>query len=208
MKVHKTNNNLYKQNTFLYFDEQKNKGVIIDPGWGSEVMAAFIEENKIEIEKIFITHFHFDHIANFDLFKKFTEETYGSLIEKEQLEDPEQNGTITYLKKAVAANCKNYVKEGDTITFLATSFKVIITPGHSHGHICYYDEKNSILFSGDTLFKEAVGRTDLYLSDSAALGPSIQRKLYTLPEDVVCYPGHGDKTTIGHEKRNNPYVKG
>ena len=209
MIVYKTNNNPYKQNTFLYYDEQKKKGVVIDPGWGSEEMADFIEKNEIQIEKIFITHFHFDHIAQFHLFEKFTKETYSSSLEKEQLKDPNQNGTNRYLKNPVSVTCKAYLNEGDFIKFLDTGFKVIITPGHSHGHICYYDEKNGILFSGDTLFKEGVGRTDLPFSSPVALESSIQNKLYILPDETICYPGHDDnKTTIGHEKKNNPYVKG
>jgi len=207
MKIYKTNKNPYGQNTFLYYDKEKKKGVIIDPGWSMDDMVKYIEKNEIEIEKIFITHYHFDHIAGFEESKKFSEDSFGSILEKEQLKDPTQNGSTSYLKKDISVICKNYFNEGDFIKFLDTGFKVIITPGHSHGHACLYDEKNGILFSGDTLFKEGVGRTDLPGGNKDDLIWSIQTKLYTLPNDIIAYPGHGEETTIGHEKKNNPYVK-
>ncbi|MCL2610485.1 MAG: MBL fold metallo-hydrolase [Defluviitaleaceae bacterium] len=207
MKIYKTDKNHFGQNTFLYYDDVKKKGIIIDPGLSMEEMAHFIEENEIEIEKVLITHYHFDHIAGFKLGETFSKETYGSLLEKEQLESPQLNGSIQYLKKEIVAYCKTYLSEGDEIAFLDTILKVIVTPGHSHGHVCFYDKKNDIIFSGDTLFKEGVGRTDLPGGNANDLVTSIKTKLYTLPEETIVYPGHGDKTTIGHEKRNNPFVK-
>ena len=100
-----------------------------------------------------------------------------------------------------------FIDEGDKIKLGNDELEILFTPGHSPGHICFYDRASKFLIGGDVLFNGSVGRTDLPGGDFATLEQSIKTKLYTLPEDVIVYPGHGDSTTIGDEMKTNPFVK-
>jgi glyoxylase-like metal-dependent hydrolase (beta-lactamase superfamily II) len=101
----------------------------------------------------------------------------------------------------------NYIEEGDRIILGSDELQILFTPGHSPGHICFYDKASKFLIGGDVLFNGSVGRTDLPGGDFATLEQSIKTKLYTLPGDVTVYPGHGPSTTIGEEMKTNPFVK-
>ena len=98
------------------------------------------------------------------------------------------------------------LKDGEEVTIEGMTFKLIATPGHTQGSCCYYFEEANMLISGDTLFEESVGRTDLPTGSMSTLVRSVKDKLFELPDDVVVYPGHGDSTTIGHEKKYNPFI--
>jgi glyoxylase-like metal-dependent hydrolase (beta-lactamase superfamily II) len=100
-----------------------------------------------------------------------------------------------------------YIAEGDTIKLGDEELEILFTPGHSPGHVCFYSKEHKFLIGGDVLFQGSVGRTDLPGGDFATLEESIKTKLYTLPEDVIVHPGHGDSTTIGEERKTNPFVK-
>jgi glyoxylase-like metal-dependent hydrolase (beta-lactamase superfamily II) len=119
--------------------------------------------------------------------------------------NPSINFSVFIGRKLNVKSDMNFIG-GESHVFGTSSLRVIHTPGHTPGGVCYYDEKSGVIFSGDTLFLQSIGRTDLPLGDADRLAESIQRQIYILPDDVIVYPGHGPRTTIGHEKRNNPFV--
>ena len=201
MTVKLFNQNKMRQNVYLYYNEETRRGVLIDAG-GCARVADFLEENKISVETILLTHGHFDHIYELEEMDKIAGDVaiWAHRDDLEMLAKPELN-LSTEIDKLLSFTeiCILY---GD-----AGAFRVLHTPGHTQGSVCYYDEANGVLFSGDTLFRKNVGRTDLYGGDSDRLIRSIQEELFVLPDDVKVYPGHGPSTTIGYEKANNPFVR-
>ena len=127
--------------------------------------------------------------------------------ERELLGDPALNFSRQAAREECSLSPDTLLHDGDTISFGNTQLKVIATPGHTKGGACFYSDADSVLFSGDTLFCESVGRSDLPGGDFSAIEYSIRNKLYTLPPETTVYPGHSRKTTIAHEIANNPHVK-
>lgn len=183
----------------------------IDPGCSSETefqrLKGFVDEKGLRPEKIFLTHGHFDHIY-----------ALRRCLEEWQVEVCIHEADIPLANQAaeIAAslglelrqpNCEYHtVADGDTVSFGESTLKVIATPGHTQGCVCYYDSSAGLLFSGDTLFEGSVGRTDLPGGDFATLQGSL-RILAALPAETRVYPGHGHSTTIGAEKVSNPFMR-
>ncbi|MDR1678337.1 MAG: MBL fold metallo-hydrolase [Prevotellaceae bacterium] len=202
--------NPVQENTYLLYDET-GECAIIDAGClfpqEENALADFIGQHNLSLKHVLNTHLHFDHaFGNAFLAKK-----YGIL--------PEAHDADEFLLPSIKDMVKRFgldfdiepqqpgkhLAEGDTVRFGNTELKVIHTPGHSPGGLCFYCKKDGVLFSGDTLFLESIGRSDLPGGNYDALIDSITKKLLTLPPDTVVYPGHDETTTIGHEKRFNPY---
>ena len=201
------NQNEMRQNIYVYFCPKIKEGVIIDPGHNIDETKKYVNENEIKISKILLTHGHYDHI----LHAKEAADFFSALIcchpdEKEMMETPNMNFSTRVSRTPVSFSPDRLLQEGDNITIGSGSLKVIHTPGHTSGCICFYDEKNARLFSGDTLFLESIGRTDFPGSSTEAIIKNIKLKLFTLPPEVKVYPGHGISTTIGHETKNNEIV--
>ena len=194
-------------NCYFYYCEETKDAVLIDPGGDYKLLNEFIDNNKLNLKAILLTHGHFDHIGAVENVRKHTN---TSLIvhqdEVDLIKDPNKNLSKPFGAPIISINADKTVKDGDIIKVGNASLKVIHTKGHTPGGVCYYDKENKIIFVGDTLFRESIGRADFPLSDKDELLNSIKTKLLTLPEDVVCYCGHGAETTIGHEKVHNPYV--
>ena len=187
-------------NCYLILNVKENKAVVLDPGFYDEELLNFVKENNITIEFILLTHGHFDHILGANSLNAKT--TYINEKDKEMLQDSFKNAGFVagILKLEEIKNLKTF-KDCDEINFLKEHFKVIATPGHTKGSSCFVflDE---VIFTGDTLFKESVGRTDLYGGDSKTLKNSLL-KLKNLKKDYVILPGHGKETTLNYEKINN-----
>lgn len=182
-------------NCYLVFDEELRECVLIDSGVRPSRIKREIKLNSLKLRYILNTHTHFDHIAGNKAMKRFA----GAEIllhENEARRRP-------FLGRFVASPT-GFVKDGDTVSAKGISFKVLSTPGHTPGGVCYLMDK--ILFSGDTLFRGSVGRTDFPGGDYDLLMKSIREKIIPLPDDVRVLPGHGDETTIGAEKRANPFL--
>lgn len=190
-----------------YVSGDKNEAIIIDPGNDAEGILKVLQENNIQAKYIVLTHCHFDHILAVE---KLRNESGVKLIachaEKENLLDPSINYTDRYSRKPVSLSCDTYVHENDIIKSGEHEFLVIETPGHTSGSMCLYCKSENILISGDTLFFESVGRCDLATGNEKQLTASIKEKLFSLPDDTKVLPGHGENTTIAHEKENNPYI--
>ncbi|MDR1700437.1 MAG: MBL fold metallo-hydrolase [Lachnoclostridium sp.] len=178
---------------------------VIDPGDESEKILSFIEAERLEAKSILLTHGHFDHIlAVEDVQKKMNAKLYAGKEERDLLKNTSLNNPIRYpTKPSLEADieCSN----GQIIEVAGLTIKVIATPGHTSGCVCYYLEDYGVLFSGDTLFLESIGRTDFPTGDSQMILHSIKERLFVLPDDVIVLPGHDSKTSIGHEKKHNPH---
>jgi glyoxylase-like metal-dependent hydrolase (beta-lactamase superfamily II) len=172
-------------------------------------VASFISQQNIVLERLINTHCHIDHVFG----NHFIEEEYGLLpeyntLEQSELDRCEMVAGLYGLRYTPSKNAINLLSEEDSLLLGNNSFQLFFTPGHSPGSLSFYNEENKILISGDVLFQGSIGRTDLPGGDFGTLEKSIKNKLYKLPDDVIVYPGHGSTTTIGNEKKSNPFVKG
>ncbi len=184
-----------------------DEAIIVDPGSNAEGIEKTLKENNIKAKYIVLTHCHFDHImAVEELIKKTGVKLIACQSEKENLMSSNINYTDRYSRNPIELVAYVYVKDGDVIKSGECEFKVIETPGHTSGSMCLYCEKEKMLISGDTLFFASVGRCDLATGNEKELIKSIKTKLLVLPDDVAVLPGHGENTTIGYEKINNPYI--
>lgn len=199
-------NNLVQSN--VYVIAQNGEGVVIDCGCTAERLMEVVKKHDLEIKYIILTHGHFDHIYYIDPVRDKT----GAKVcihemDAGYLEDPELNGLALFPVKGVSTfkTVDILLKDDDTLECGGLTYKIIHTPGHTKGGICVYVENN--IFTGDTLFKKTIGRTDFTGGSMSEMKKSITEKLYNLPDETVIYPGHGDATTIGYEKRHNPYFR-
>jgi glyoxylase-like metal-dependent hydrolase (beta-lactamase superfamily II) len=188
----------YETNTYLAWDEETGETMLVDPAAPSESLWKFIESHKLLLKYIVITHGHGDHIGGVEFFHNKCNATIA-IHEKEadMLRDSQKNLSTLAGMNVTAPEAQWLLKDGDIISLGTQNFQVIHTPGHTKGGICLYGE--GILFSGDTLFQEDVGRTDLPGGSSEQLRHSIVDILFSLPEETLVLPGHGPSTTIGDE---------
>ena len=197
---------------FCYFvhDEDSKKCICIDPGYDVDRIMKFIDTNSLIIDTILLTHGHFDHIlACKKLQDRFNSKIYVSKIDESILYEATHNYAILINKTTFDTfNITRLLDDGDVIDSLSYTIKCISTPGHTKGSLCYYFEKEKILFSGDTLFKDTYGRVDLYSGSFDDMKNSLLNKLFKLPDDTIVYPGHGHDTTIEYEKNNNEIYRG
>lgn len=203
--------NPLQENTYLVWDET-NEAVVIDAGFVSDSekrrFEMVLEENNLKLVKVINTHLHFDHqFGNRYLAEKFGLTPSAHKLD-EHLLDEAKAGKLVYgfpIKEDAQA-LGAYIEEGDIIHFGNTAFEAIWIPGHTPGHLVFYDRNSGSLFAGDVLFRGSVGRTDFPGGDHASLISNIQKKLLVLPDETVVYSGHGPSTTIGYEKQYNPYL--
>lgn len=206
MKIQSYVIGMVSTNCYIIFNESTNEALIIDPPDQAPALKVKIEELELSPVAILLTHGHFDHImAAGDLAAAFGIPVLAGEDEKTLLEDYNLNGS-RMVRKNYTLSADRFLKDKEELILGGMRIKVIHTPGHTAGGVCYYFEEEKVLISGDTLFLESIGRTDLPTGDQYTLLESIRRKLMVLPEEVFVYPGHGDKTTIGYEKIHNPYI--
>lgn len=193
-------------NCYFLQNTDTNEVVVVDPGAKGERIYEEMTNRGYTIKAVLLTHGHFDHVMGVDGIRKaagvkvYLGEEESKLIENADLNVSAMFGT-PYTTKADIL-----VKDGEELELAGIKMKVIHTPGHTAGGVCYYLEEEKILLCGDTLFAESVGRTDFPTSSASALVTAIREKLFALPDEVYVYPGHGPTTTIGHEKENNPFI--
>ena len=187
-------------NCYLAYDESTKEAILIDPAVFNKEIQNFIKDHNIKVRFTVNTHGHYDHIGGN---KEFG---YPVLIHEEDEEcfkDPVRSLILIAGGSTLLPKAHRVLKDGDTIQIKNFSFKVIHLPGHSPGGIGLKCDK--VLFTGDTLFFEGVGRTDLPFADNKVLANSL-KKLMRYSDDTIVYPGHGPQTTIGHERKGNPFL--
>lgn len=190
-----------------YILGDKSEAIIIDPGSDAEKIVKILDDNEITAKYIILTHCHFDHILAVEkLMEKLDVKLIACKSEKENLLNSSVNYTDKYSRKPVSLSADIYVKDGDVVKSGELEFEVIETPGHTSGGMCLYCKGESLLISGDTLFYSSVGRCDLATGNEETLVNSIKEKLFILPDDTVVLPGHGENTSIGFERVNNPFI--
>lgn len=203
--------NPVQENTYLLYNEQK-ECIIIDPGCyfddEKDKLKSFVNLNKLHPKLLLNTHCHLDHVFG----NKFIAEEYKLVLkthplEKQVLEMAPASGLMFNLPFDSYQGEVIYLQEGDVVSLGDDELKVIHAPGHSPGSICFYCEKQKFIIGGDVLFQNSIGRTDLPLGNHEALLKNIREKLFILPDDITVYPGHGEPTTIGHEKKENPFLQ-
>jgi len=199
----------FQVNCYLYWDEAAAEGVIIDPGDEAEKIFGAVERAGFRPRAILLTHGHGDHIAAVEpVMDRYGIPLYAGAGEEELLKNPSANVSALIGHPIVAPDPDTLLKDNDLMQEGPIVLRVLATPGHSPGGVCYLDEKDGVLFCGDTLFWGSVGRTDFPGCSHEQLIDSIQAKIMTLPDAVICYPGHGPKTTVGGERVNNPFLGG
>ena len=199
-----------QENTYLLFNEF-NDCVIIDPGCyfseEKDELKAFITQSNLKPMMLLNTHCHLDHVFG----NKFIAETYGLILqlhekEKKLLDYAPTSGLMYNMPFDNYVGKYIFLKEGDMVKLGEDELAVIEAPGHSPGHICFYCAKQNFIISGDVLFNRSIGRTDLPGGNHQTLLKNIREKLFVLPDETVVYSGHGPETTIGEEKKYNPFV--
>lgn len=194
-------------NCYFLINEETKETILIDPADKAERIYDKLLGEQLMPVAILLTHGHFDHImAVEEIARKYSIPYYIHEQEADLLENPDLNGAFM-LRSNIAAKRDQILKDSEILTLAGFSIEVIHTPGHTAGSVCYYLQKEKVLLSGDTLFYESLGRTDLPTGSRAAILKSLQERLFELPEDTKVYPGHGMTTTIGHEKNNNPFLR-
>lgn len=178
-----------------YLIENNGKGILIDPGINTSKILK--ETEDIEINYILLTHCHFDHIFSAESLNK-------KIVSSENCDKNIRNSEIVLYNTFIKSGSDIVLKDKEERDFDGIRVKCIYTPGHTDGSVCYLIENN--LFSGDTLFKRSVGRCDLPTGNMEVLENSIKNIIYKMDENTVVYPGHGEETTVGYEKKNNLYI--
>ncbi|PKP25940.1 MAG: MBL fold hydrolase [Bacteroidetes bacterium HGW-Bacteroidetes-22] len=202
--------NPYQANTYL-FSDPSGCCVLIDATFHNmkewSEISTLLEKNNLRLISLIITHYHFDHVIGINLFRSMFD-----------LPILAHRGGMGFINQVAAQagifgvkiesdfSPTEWLSGGDIISVGQSELKVLYTPGHADGSICLYCEKEGVVFAGDVLFRESIGRTDLPTGDFQTLAESIQKELFALPEHTTVFPGHGPTTSIGHEKRFNPFL--
>jgi glyoxylase-like metal-dependent hydrolase (beta-lactamase superfamily II) len=193
-------------NCYFAIHPDTKECLIIDPGDQGEQLAEKIKSEGLSPKAILLTHGHFDHIMGVEaLRQEFSIPVYVHEADQDLLENPDLNSG-SMIGRSVSVTADHMVKDGEILNLAGFKIQVLHTPGHTPGGVCYYFPEEEIVFSGDTLFCDSVGRTDLPGGSASDLVRSIREKVFSLPDLTLVYPGHGEPTKIGYEKQNNPFV--
>lgn len=202
--------NPLQENTYLVYNDL-DQCIIIDPGCYTDAerqqLASFISKKQLKPSLLVNTHCHLDHVFG----NKFIHEEYGLELhihqgEQKVLEMAPTSGLMWNLPFDNYQGALHFLDESMPLQLGNDRLDILFTPGHSPASISFYSKTNDLLIAGDVLFRESVGRTDLHGGNPDVLSDSIRKKLYVLPDETIVYPGHGIPTTIGHEKKHNPFI--
>jgi hydroxyacylglutathione hydrolase len=203
--------NPFSENTYLLSDET-GEAIIIDPGCYDQSeykkLTDYITANNLTPVKIVNTHAHIDHVLGVAALKrKYNIPFYLHLLDEPVLKAVKSYASNYGFAVFDEPEIDHYLKEGESVTFGNTTLKVIFVPGHAPGHVAFVNDEQKFVMGGDVLFHLSIGRTDLPGGDHATLLSSIRTQLFTLPDDYQVFPGHMQSTTIGFEKKHNPFFR-
>lgn len=212
MKIKRFEFNMFPVNCYVISDET-GEATIIDAGCfyaeEQQALKQYIEENKLTVKHLLNTHLHLDHVfGNPFMLREFGIKAEACQLDEFLLEKlPQQCQAFGFRANEAPVPLGKAINDGDTICFGNTELQAIHVPGHSPGSMVYYDKTNNCMFSGDVLFQGSIGRADLEGGDFDQLIDNISTRLFVLPDETVVYPGHGETTTIGKEKMDNPFFR-
>lgn len=202
----------FQENTYIVIDDETQKAAVIDPGCydqaEKETLSAFIDSRQLTVTHLLQTHSHLDHVFGSAYVKrKYGVKMYLHELDMVIFNDVPKRMEMYGLRGYDPTEVDVYLREGDKIAVGNITLDVLHTPGHAPGHVVFVNHKDRYVIGGDVLFKGSIGRTDFPYCDHQALLNSIRTKLYTLPDDYTVYAGHMDPTTIGREKKSNPFIR-
>ncbi|NIK73205.1 glyoxylase-like metal-dependent hydrolase (beta-lactamase superfamily II) [Thermonema lapsum] len=205
--------NPFSENTYVVYDKQSREAVIIDPGcWEAaerQSLMQYIQEQRLQVKAVWNTHCHLDHVfGNRWATDTFEVGLWAHAQEQFNLDNMAMVCTYFGIPPFDPGSIDHPLKEGMQLVVGNAVFEVLFTPGHSPGHVVFYNAAEGYCINGDVLFRMSIGRTDLPGGDHLTLLRSIREKLFVLPDDTLIYTGHGEPTTIGFEKQHNPFLNG
>lgn len=207
MKVTNISLPILGTNCYIVLNEKTNECLIIDPGSGASIIADKIKAIGGKPVGILLTHGHFDHAGDAKAVSQmYNIPVYASKLEENTLDNSKFNLSGMFYGETSSYHADVLLKDNEEFDLAGFHIRMLSTPGHTEGGCCYYFSYFGVVFSGDTLFCGAVGRTDFPGGSMSVLIKSVKEKLLTLPEDTVVYPGHDSATTIESERINNPYI--
>ena len=199
----------FMTNTYIVYDENSREGLVVDPSFYPEKYIEEIHKRNLEIRSILITHAHIDHMAGWNELREEFPEALSYLDERDRelLANPRSNlsvmtGQYSFREPGV------WISAGDHVKTCGLDFEVIDTAGHTPGGDSFYEKTEGVLFTGDSLFQGSIGRTDFPGGSTRLLLDNIRKNIFTLPEEVMVLSGHGEVTTVGTEKKTNPFFRG
>ena len=201
----------FSENTYVLWDET-NEAVVIDPGCltqqEKEKLSSFISSKKLTVKTLLQTHAHIDHVFG----SAFVKRKYGvkMLMHRNEipvLDNVESRAKVWGIQGYEPVEADEFIDEKSVIKFGNSELSVLFVPGHAPGHLAFVNHAQKFVIGGDVLFRGSIGRTDFPLCNHADLLNSIRTQFFALPDDYTVYPGHNEPTTIGHEKRINPFLK-
>lgn len=194
-------------NCYIVINEKNEECFLIDPAACPPEFVSYIKDAGLKVKAVLLTHGHFDHIMGLDgVLEEFPVPVYAYEAERQLLESAELNASASMYGQGYTFSGAEYVTDRQNLKIAGIGITVIYTPGHTAGGCCYYIPAEHVLFSGDTLFCGAVGRTDLPTGSMGQLVDSIRNRLFVLPDETKVYPGHMGESTIGYEKKYNPFI--
>ena len=196
----------FEVNTYIVFNDETKEGFLIDPGGQEKKIEKIIRDENIDLKFILNTHCHIDHVSMDNYFKgKYSIDIIAAKEEEQILKNLEEQAEYLGFEYTGDVVIDRYLKDGEVIELGNIKILPVFTPGHSPGSVSFLvNDKH--LFSGDTLFRNTIGRTDILGGSSEQIISSIKNKLMTMKDDIKVYPGHGEPTTIGYERKFNPYL--
>ncbi|MDP3831787.1 MAG: MBL fold metallo-hydrolase [Ignavibacteriaceae bacterium] len=202
----------FSENTYIVWDEESRETAIIDPGtlenYEVEELTNFVRHNNLQVKYLINTHCHLDHIFGNNKIKQiFNPKFYAPELDIPLLQNATKQGSQFGIKFDDSPLPDEYISEELNLSLGIGGFTFLFTPGHTPGEYCIYFKEEKFCITGDVLFLESIGRTDLWGGDYERLIESIKTKLFTLPDETIIYPGHGETSTIGYEKKFNPFLK-